>query len=75
MCYVCKKDEELTNHLLLQCPVASILWQLIFSIFSVIWVLHSSVRGTLLSSHSSFVGKKQKKHGGQLQCSYSRHFG
>lgn len=21
------------------------------------------------------MGKKQKKHGGQLQCSYSRHFG
>lgn len=45
-CYMCKMNEETTNHLLLHCPITGVLWQLIFSLFGVVWVMHSTVRGT-----------------------------
>ena len=34
-CYLCKGEEESTNHILLHCPKAIMLWHLIFSIFDV----------------------------------------
>ena len=47
--YMCKEEEETSDHILLHCPKACILWQLIFALFGVQWVMHSSVRGLLLS--------------------------
>ena len=59
-CYMCKK-EETSDHILLHCPKARILWQLSFALFSVQWVMHTSVRGLLLGWGGFFVGRKKKK--------------
>ena len=34
-CYLCKGEEESTNHIFLHCPKASMLWHLILAIFDV----------------------------------------
>ena len=60
-CYLCKNEEETTDHLLLFCEKARMLWLLILSLFGVQWVMHSSVRRNLLGWHGSFVGKKREK--------------
>ena len=60
-CYMCKVVEETGYHILLHCPKASLLWQLVFALFQVQWVMHSSVRGVLLSWNSCSVDKKRKK--------------
>ena len=46
--YLWKKDEETTNHLLLFCDKARMLWNLVYSLFGVQWVMHSSIRRNLL---------------------------
>ena len=58
---MCKVVEETGYHILLHCPKASLLWQLVFALFQVQWVMHSSVRGVLLSWNSCSVDKKRKK--------------
>ncbi|KAL6343049.1 hypothetical protein AAG906_017861 [Vitis piasezkii] len=60
-CFLCKQEEETTDHLLLFCEKARMLWLLIFSLFGVQWVMHSSVKRNLLGWHGSFVGKKRRK--------------
>ena len=60
-CYMCKEEEETSVHILLHCPKARILWQLIFALFGVQWVMHPSVRGFLLSWGGFPVGRKRKK--------------
>ena len=47
-CFLCKQEEETTDHLLLFCEKARMLWLLIFSLFGVHWVMHSSVKRNLL---------------------------
>ena len=32
-CFLCKSEEESTNHLFLHCPKAAMIWQLIFLSF------------------------------------------
>ena len=59
--YMCKEEEETSDHILFHCPKARILWQLIFALFGVQWVMHSSVRGLLLSWGDFLVGRKRKK--------------
>ena len=54
--YLCKEEEETTNHLLLFCGKARMLWSLIYSLFGVQWVMHSSIRRNLLDWHGLFVG-------------------
>ena len=39
----------MSDYILLHCPKARILWQLIFALFGVQWVVHSLVRGLQLS--------------------------
>ena len=34
-CYMCKEEEETSDHILLHCPKALILWQLVFALFGV----------------------------------------
>ena len=43
------------------CSKASLLWQLVFSLFGVVRVLHTLVQATLLSWHSRSVRKRKKK--------------
>ena len=58
---MCKEEEETSDHILLHCLKAHILWQLIFVLFDVQWVMHSSERGLLLSWGISCVRRKRKK--------------
>ena len=60
-CYLCKEKEETSDHLNLFCKKATMLWILIFSLFSVQWVLHSSIKRNLLGWHGVFVGKRREK--------------
>ena len=60
-CFLCKGEEETNDLLFLFCNKASMLWNLIFSLFSVQWVLHSTVRGNLLGWNGAFVGKRRAK--------------
>ena len=60
-CYLCKVEKETGDSILLHCPKACMLWQLIFALFDVQWVMHSSMRGVLFSWGDSLVGKKSKK--------------
>lgn len=68
-CYLCKGEEESTNHLLLHCPKATMIQQLIFALFGVQLVMSSSIKDVILSQHDSFVGKKRKVWM-QLLCAY-----
>jgi len=38
-CYLCKRDEESVDHLLLHCDVASALWNNIFTRFGMSWFM------------------------------------
>ena len=42
-CCMCKADGESVNHLLLHCPVARELWNMIFSHFGISWVMPRGV--------------------------------
>ena len=59
--FLCKDEKESCNHIILHCSKASLLWQLVFSLFAVVWVLHTSVQATFLSWHSRSVGRRKKK--------------
>ena len=60
-CFLCKKDEETIDHLLLHCPVARLLWDLLLAIFGVYWVFPKSVSETLILWCGTYVGKRRKK--------------
>ena len=60
-CFLCKDEEETYNHLFLLCNKASLLWNMIFSLFDVQWVMHFTVRGNLLGWNDAFVGKRRVK--------------
>ena len=47
-CYLCKGEEETSDHLILFCKKATMLWSLLFSLFDVQWVLHSSIKRNLV---------------------------
>ena len=68
-CYMCEVEEETSDHIVLHCPKARMLWQLVFYFFNVQWVMHSLVRGVLLSWGDSLVGKKIKEKGLE-SCSF-----
>ncbi|KAJ9701497.1 hypothetical protein PVL29_006726 [Vitis rotundifolia] len=58
-CFLCCKEEETINHILIHCPKARVLWNLVFSMFGVHWVLPHTVRDTLLGWSASFMDKKR----------------
>ena len=60
-CFLWLSHEESTDHILVHCDKARVLWDLLFSLFRVFWVMQSIVRETLLGWHSSFVGRKRTK--------------
>ncbi|KAL6331568.1 hypothetical protein AAG906_011508 [Vitis piasezkii] len=60
-CVLCCAEEETINHILIHCPKARVLWDLVFSLFGVNWVLSFTVRDTLSGWSASFVDKKRGK--------------
>ena len=60
-CYLCEEEEETLNHLLVHCPKARMLWDLILAIVGIGWVFPFSVRQVLLAWQGTKVGKKRKK--------------
>lgn len=55
-CFLCKGDEESVNHLMLHCPVASELWNLVFGLMNLSWVMRRSVKDLLLTWSVSNAG-------------------
>ena len=43
-CYLCEKEEETLDHLLVHCPQARLLWELILAIIGIGWVFPFLVR-------------------------------
>ena len=60
-CCLCKEKEETSDHLILFCKKATMLWSLIFSLFGVQWILHTKIKRNLLGWHNVFVGKSREK--------------
>ena len=58
---MCNVEEEIGYHLLLHCPKASTLWQLIYARLYIQWVMHSLVSGVFLSWNGVPIDKKMKK--------------
>ena len=59
-CYMCKKNAETADHLLIHCDVASELWSCVFSIFEVQWVRSGTVR-ELLESWSQTTCRRSQR--------------
>jgi hypothetical protein len=38
-CYICKRDEESVDHILLHCVAVVILWNIFFNHFGLSWVM------------------------------------
>jgi hypothetical protein len=52
-CCMCKRSEEMVDHLLLHCEIASVLWFAIFSHFGLAWVMPRQVSDLLACWWSS----------------------
>ena len=51
---MCKRDEEIVDHLLLHCPIASELWGSVFALIGVKWVMPRKVVDLLACWQGSF---------------------
>ena len=60
-CYLSEEERETLNHLLIHCPKAKMLWELILAIVRFGWVFPFSVQQVLLAWQGTKVGKKRKK--------------
>ena len=53
-CSMCKRCEELMDHLLLYCPIAYELWSMVFCLFGIHWVMPYKVSEVLASWQGKF---------------------
>ena len=60
-CFMCEKEEETIDHLLIHCKFAKMLWDLFLSIVGISWVFPHLVLHTLLAWQGAAVGKKRRK--------------
>ncbi|RVW32508.1 Calcium-dependent protein kinase 16 [Vitis vinifera] len=61
-CYLCKEKEDTSDHLILFCKKATMLWSLIFSLFGV----HSLIKRNLLGWHGALWVREGRRLGGLL---------
>ena len=59
-CFLCKRNEETIDHLLLHCAITRVLWELLCSLFGICWVHPCSIQQALEVLRGPFVGKKRK---------------
>lgn len=38
-CCMCKRDEEMVDHLLMHCTLAREMWDFVFALFGIYWVM------------------------------------
>ena len=55
---MCMRDGETTNHLLLHCPVARVLWYMMLALFRVHWLMPSGVKELLATWMGKFSRHK-----------------
>ena len=60
-CFLCCAEEETINHILVHCPKARVLWDLVFSLFGVNWVPPFTIRDALSGWSPAFMDKKHGK--------------
>ncbi|RVW18506.1 Beta-catenin-like protein 1 [Vitis vinifera] len=56
-CFLCKEEEESTDHILLHYAKVSVPWKLLFSLFGIQWVQAATVKEAFLEWHGPFVSK------------------
>ena len=61
-CCMCKKAGESINHLLLHCPIARELWNMVFTLFGLSWAMPNYVVELL----ASWTGKFSKNRNGAI---------
>ena len=59
-CYMCKKNAETSDHLLIHCDFATELWNFVLSIFGVQWVMPSSVKDLFACWNQECRGERQQ---------------
>ena len=59
-CCMCKSHGESVNYLLLHCPIAQELWNLIFTLFGTLWVMPRGV-DDLFACWSGKVGNSESR--------------
>lgn len=57
-CYMCKKKDELVDHLLLHCEVNKTMWDDFFARIGLSWIMHLRLVD-FLASWTGFQGKSQ----------------
>lgn len=60
-CYLCRKNQETVNQLLLHCPVAPDIWSMLYRSFGLSWVMPQNLRQAQLSWSLWIVDKAIKK--------------
>ena len=56
-CFLCKEEEESTDHILLYYAKVSVPWKLLFSLFAIQWVQAATVKEAFREWHDPFVSK------------------
>ena len=70
-CFLCEEEEETTDHLLIHCSRAKMLWNLFFVIMDYNWVFPLTVRQSLLAWQSARWEKSGKEFGWRPLFVYS----
>ena len=60
-CFLCEKEDETIDHLLIHCSRAKTLWDLVLVIVGSIWVFPLTVKHSLPAWQGANVDKKRKR--------------
>ena len=75
-CFLCGCEEETVNHILLQCTVVRVLWEIVLVLFGIQWVFPETIIKICFSVGGVLLwGKKGKRFGFPSRCVFSGRFG